>query len=58
MVHGRSREEAQPVIERLGRLAGLPVQALFSTRRYKQCGARYFAEGPSRGETATGLINA
>ena len=58
MVHGRSREEAQPVIERLGRLAGLPVQALFSTRRYKQCGARYFAEGPSRGKTATGLINA
>lgn len=46
MVHGRSREEVQPVIERLSRLAGLPAQALFSTRRFKQCGARYFAEVP------------
>jgi len=44
MVHGRSREDAQPVIERLGRIAGRPGQALFSTRRFKQCGARYFAE--------------
>jgi DNA-binding Lrp family transcriptional regulator len=44
MVHGRSREEVRPVIERLSRLAGLPAQALFSTRRFKQCGARYFAE--------------
>lgn len=44
MVHGRSREEVQPMIERLSRLAGRPAQALFSTRRFKQCGARYFAE--------------
>lgn len=44
MVHGRSREDAQPVIERLGRLAGVPGHALFSTRRFKQCGARYFTE--------------
>ena len=44
MVHGRSREEAQPRIDHLGRLAGLPAQALFSTRRFKQCGARYFVE--------------
>ena len=44
MVHGRSREDVQPVIERLGRIAGRPGQALFSTRRFKQCGARYFAE--------------
>lgn len=44
MVHGRSREEAQPVIERLSRIAGLPAEVLFSTRRFKQRGARYFAE--------------
>ena len=55
MVHGRSREEVQPVIERLSRLAGLPAQALFSTRRFKQCGARYFAETPEA--EAAGLID-
>jgi siroheme decarboxylase len=42
MVHGRSREEVAPVIERLGRVAGYPCEALFSLRRFKQCGARYF----------------
>ena len=56
MVHGRSREEVQPVIERLSRIAGLPAQALFSTRRFKQCGARYFAEAPE--PAANGLIDA
>lgn len=44
MVHGRSRDEAQPVIERLAALAGTAPTALFSTRRFKQCGARYFAD--------------
>ncbi|RLJ62757.1 siroheme decarboxylase subunit beta [Sulfurisoma sediminicola] len=43
MVHGRSREEVLPVIERLCRVAGHPCEALFSLRRFKQCGARYFA---------------
>jgi len=42
MVHGRSREEVGPVIERLSAQAGTPGLPLFSTRRYKQCGARYF----------------
>ncbi|MCK9382272.1 MAG: Lrp/AsnC family transcriptional regulator [Sulfuritalea sp.] len=56
MVHGRSREEVQPVIEHLSRLAGLPAQALFSTRRFKQCGARYFAEVPLSREK--GLVDA
>lgn len=46
MVHGRSREDVQPVIEHLSRVAGLPAQALFSTRRFKQCGARYFTDAP------------
>lgn len=47
MVHGRSREEVQPTIERLGRIAGVPGNALFSTRRFKQCGARYFCGRPA-----------
>jgi DNA-binding Lrp family transcriptional regulator len=42
MVHGRSREAVEPVIERLCRIAGHPCEALFSLRRFKQCGARYF----------------
>lgn len=42
MVHGRSREEVAPVIERLCRVAGYPCEALFSLRRFKQCGAKYF----------------
>lgn len=58
MVHGRSREEAQPRIDHLGRLAGLPAQALFSTRRFKQCGARYFVEVGTAKETASGLSDA
>jgi DNA-binding Lrp family transcriptional regulator len=48
MVHGRSREEAQPVIDRLAGLAGQPATVLFSTRRFKQCGARYFDETVAR----------
>ena len=44
MVHGRSRAEAQPVIDRLASIAGAPAMALFSTRRFKQCGARYFSD--------------
>ncbi len=42
MVHGRSREEVTPVIERLCQVAGHPCEVLFSTRRFKQQGARYF----------------
>ncbi|MBL8478327.1 MAG: Lrp/AsnC family transcriptional regulator [Sterolibacteriaceae bacterium] len=44
MVHGRSRAEAQPVIDRLAFIAGAPATTLFSTRRFKQCGARYFSD--------------
>lgn len=44
MVHGRSREEARPVIDRLAAIAGMPATVLFSTRRFKQCGARYFPD--------------
>ncbi|MFN4149161.1 MAG: Lrp/AsnC family transcriptional regulator [Rhodocyclaceae bacterium] len=42
MVHGRSRDEVEAVVKRLEAAAGYPAQALFSRRRFKQCGARYF----------------
>ncbi|MBK8118507.1 MAG: Lrp/AsnC family transcriptional regulator [Sulfuritalea sp.] len=58
MVHGRSREEVGPVIERLSRQAGLPGLTLFSTRRFKQCGARYFAESAVPDLAAAGFANA
>jgi DNA-binding Lrp family transcriptional regulator len=48
MVHGRSREEAQPVIDRLAGLAGQQATVLFSTRRFTQCGARYFDDTVAR----------
>ncbi len=43
MVHGRSRAEVAPIISRLKTRAGCEPEVLFSIRRYKQCGARYFA---------------
>lgn len=58
MVHGRSREEVRPVIEHLGRIAGRPPQALYSVRRFKQCGARYFAEAPRPEPVADGRNDA
>ncbi len=58
MVHGRSREEVRPVIEHLGRVAGRPPQALYSVRRFKQCGARYFAEAPRLEPVADGRDDA
>jgi DNA-binding Lrp family transcriptional regulator len=42
MVHGRSRDEVEPVVERLGRIVDRQPQVLFSTRRFKQRGAHYF----------------
>ena len=42
MVHGRSRADVEPVIERLCRVAGHRCEVLFSTRRFKQRGAHYF----------------
>jgi DNA-binding Lrp family transcriptional regulator len=41
MVHGRSREEAHPIIERLRAVVDRPCEVLFSTRRFKQQGAQY-----------------
>lgn len=42
MVHGRTRAEVEQVVDRLRTIAGRPAQALFTRRRFKQCGARYF----------------
>jgi DNA-binding Lrp family transcriptional regulator len=42
MVHGRSREEVAPMVARLSAVVGRSPQVLFSTRRFKQRGARYF----------------
>lgn len=47
MVHGRTRPEVAPVIARLAAQAGSEPQVLFSVRRFKQCGARYFAAPPA-----------
>lgn len=44
MVHGKERRHAEDAIQRLiatARLEEFPHQLLFSTRRYKQCGARF-----------------
>nr|ACF98051.1 putative nitrite reductase [NAD(P)H] small subunit NirD [uncultured bacterium 888] len=44
MVHGRERRHVADVIRGIAataRLEGYPHQVLFSTRRYKQCGARF-----------------
>lgn len=46
MVHGRERAAVRALIDAATRNAGLehyPREVLFSTRRYKQTGARYFA---------------
>ena len=51
MVHGRERAAVQRAIDAATRAAGLdgvPREVLFSTRRYKQTGSRYFAAaGPA-----------
>jgi hypothetical protein len=44
MVHGKERRQAEDVIQRVivaAQLEDYPHQVLFSTRRYKQCGARF-----------------
>ena len=46
MVHGRERGAVRRVVDAATRAAGLdgvPREVLFSTRRYKQTGSRYFA---------------
>ena len=46
MIHGRDRGAVRERIARIAEasgLAGFDAEVLFSTRRYKQCGARYVA---------------
>ncbi|MCC7225087.1 MAG: Lrp/AsnC family transcriptional regulator [Burkholderiaceae bacterium] len=48
MVHGKDRETVRAAIADIGERSGLaefPSQVLFSVRRFKQCGARYVANG-------------
>ncbi len=48
MVHGRERAQVRQRIDEITReagLAGVPREVLFSTRRFKQTGSRYFAPG-------------
>ncbi|MCB1959305.1 MAG: AsnC family transcriptional regulator [Rhodocyclaceae bacterium] len=51
MIHGHSRaavrERLSQIVAQCG-LAGYPSDVLFSTRRFKQCGARYAAGGARR----------
>ena len=47
MIHGRDRDAVLNEIVNVARAAGLddcPRQVLFSTRRFKQTGARYLSE--------------
>lgn len=49
MVHGRERGAVQALIDQATQAAGLaafPREVLFSTRRFKQTGSRYFAPEP------------
>jgi DNA-binding Lrp family transcriptional regulator len=44
MIHGRDRDEVLARVEAMRQgcgLAAIPFEVLFSTRRFKQCGARY-----------------
>jgi len=50
-VHGRSREETLALLHTAiasAGLSGYPRQVLFSRRRFKQQGARYFRTLPHR----------
>jgi len=51
MVHGREREAVRATIDSAARAAGIaerPHEVLFSTRRFKQQGGRYFSAGAAQ----------
>lgn len=55
MVHGRSRDGVRAQLDNIAQSVGLEMFAsavLFSSKRYKQCGARYATRGPMRLGTA------
>ena len=50
MVHGRERKEVLAQVEAMARdcgVTGVPHDVLFSVRRFKQRGARYFSQSPA-----------
>jgi siroheme decarboxylase len=50
MVHGRERGAVRLTVDRITHAAGLadcPREMLFSTRRFKQTGGRYFSQATS-----------
>ena len=50
MIHGRERAQVQQTLAQARAAAGLeaaPQAQLFSRRRFKQCGARYFSAAPT-----------
>ncbi|HEX7435912.1 MAG TPA: hypothetical protein VF308_04345 [Caldimonas sp.] len=50
MVHGRERGAVRSTVDRVTQAAGLagcPREVLFSTRRFKQTGSRYFSQAAS-----------
>lgn len=50
MVHGRERGAVRATVDRVTQAAGLahcPREVLFSTRRFKQTGSRYFSQAAS-----------
>jgi DNA-binding Lrp family transcriptional regulator len=58
MVHGTHRQAVMGVVQRMTRAAGLshqPREVLFSTRRFKQTGARRFRGWSTSGEAAPSL---
>lgn len=60
MIHGRDRDDVLGLVAQLKEQCGLqdvPHEVLFSQRRFKQCGARYVAEGapePARLRSGSG----
>ncbi len=59
MIHGKDRDEVAariPALSALCQLDAYPHTVLFSCRRFKQCGARYFAGTPL--PTTNRLVNA
>lgn len=57
MVHGRDRQAVSEAIDTAVAQAGLaawPREVLFSTRRFKQCGASYFGGAPAARRSAGG----
>ncbi len=61
MIHGRERAQVQQALAEARAAAGLeavPQAQLFSRRRFKQCGGRYFSEAPTGAHGTQEFIHA